>query len=82
MKPLFPILLAAALSSCTSTSPTVAQADINGDGVISPTEDAQFKQQQGVTPATTGVSPVTQGIRNTASTVGLVRNIQSILRGF
>jgi hypothetical protein len=84
MNRLLPLLTAAslALASCASTPPDITQADVNGDGVISPTEDAQFKKQQGVAPSKTGVAPVTQGIRDTATTVGLVRNIQAILRGF
>jgi len=82
MKKIIPLIFSAALASCASNSPSLAQADINGDGVISPTEDARFKQQKSVTPKTSGTGQVRQGIRDTAATVGLVRNIQSIFGGF
>ncbi len=78
------------LPSCSSSvsAPTLVQADSDGNGIISPTEDAIFRKAQEIAgtapsaPSTQGVGNVTNTIRNTASTVGIVRNLQTIFGGF
>ena len=84
------LCFAAVLASCSSSVsvPTLAQADSDGNGIISPEEDAVYRKAQEIAAGaptiqqSQGTGQVTNGIRNTASTVGIIRNIQTILGGF
>ena len=80
MKALLLLIPVVALSSCSSFSNAQQQADYNGDGLISPAENAQFQRQRNVEDR--GVYSESVKRRNVVNTVGDARRLQNLIEGF